>query len=143
MRSAVIGVAMAIATAPPLAAQVDSVIRVSVNAPKPNAIERTMRAFINAGLTVTDVDRAGLVKATGHEKGDVTVTYTAAVLPHLADDSICDVTLSAFARYQPFAQPVNPLGAQVNAKTKGGAAVWARLESIAKSLGVRQTKKAS
>ena len=135
MRAWVIGVAVALA-APTTAgaqaqAQSDSVVRVIVNAAKPEAIERTMRAFIEAGLTVTDVDRAGLVKAVGREKGDVTVTYTAAVLPNGATS---DIILSAFARYQPYAAPVNPLGAQVTPKTKGGAGVWARLLSMAKSL---------
>jgi hypothetical protein len=140
MRASVIGVVMLIATAPALTAQADSVIRVNVNAEKRDAIERTMRAFIEAGLTVTDVDQAGLVKAVGHEKGSVTVTYTAAVLP---TGSTCDVIFSAFARYQPFAAPVNPLGAQVTAKTKGGERVWARLVAISSSLGVRQGKPSS
>lgn len=140
MRAWVIGVFMFIATAPALAAQSDSVIRIKVNAVKRDAIERTMRAFVEAGLTVTDVDQAGLVKAIGHEKGSVTVTYTAAVLP---TDSTCDVIFSAFARYQPFAAPVNPLGAQVTAKTKGAERVWARLVAISSSLGVRKGKPSS
>jgi hypothetical protein len=137
MRAFVIGVVLLTATAPGLTAQADSVIRVSLNTEKRDAIERTMRAFIEAGLTVTDVDQAGLVKAIGHEKGSVTVTYTAAILPK---GTTCDVIFSAFARYQPFAAPVNPLGAQVSAKTKGAEGVWARLVAISRSLGVPQGK---
>ncbi|HET8624329.1 MAG TPA: hypothetical protein VFM14_12265 [Gemmatimonadales bacterium] len=123
-----------VVAAPPLPAQVDSMVRLRIHAERSDAIERTMRAFVDHGLTVTEVERAGLVKAVGHEKGDVRVTYTAAVLPDVANASITVITLSAFARYQPAGEAVNPLGAQVTTKTKGGAGVWARLQSIAKTL---------
>jgi hypothetical protein len=132
---------MLVGAAPSLPAQVDSMVQLRINAEKSDAIERTMRAFVDHGLTVTEVERAGLVKAVGHEKGDVRVTYTAAVLPDVANDSVAVITLSAFARYQPAGEAVNPLGAQVTAKTKGGSTVWARLQAIAKSIGSQRPRR--